>query len=185
MIHFDDLGFAHEYEIDGDVEYPGDGVWGNPVYRIEDDGERTLQRGGPIALVTPNSAEPWVLSAGFQFVAAIYGTPHPDKFCVVEQFAPPVMVSASRPLERLELDVRPVRIASNLEHALLLFGEWTGVKAYGREGRRWDSGPLFDDDLKIVSSRGDHIVCEGTLDPYKPGAARIILDARTGEVVSA
>jgi hypothetical protein len=73
--------------------------------------------------------------------------------------------------------VKPVPEAD----CLLLYG-FVDITALGQGGVVWRSGRLVLDDLAIVETSRDRIVCTGSIIPGVDGA-RVVLDASTGRIV--
>ncbi len=180
MVHWDDLGFATNYTVDDEIEYPGDGQWGMPIHELA--GGRSVPTPGPVAIIRPTEGEPWVLAAGFAGVAGLYGTPDPFRFCAFERFGRVVLVDIRNPSDQVELAIYPVRISASIDQGLLLVCDWQSVTAIGAEGIRWKSAELVSDDLHITRARGDRIDYRGN-NHSVVGAVTGSLDARTGEVV--
>jgi hypothetical protein len=111
MVFWDDLGFATNYAVDAQLEFPGDGAWDYPERRILRPGSDLI--GGPQALIRPRNAEPWLLVTGFTGLGAIYATADPDVLCVFEQFSRATFVNVRDPdVQTTPDDLYPVRIAS-------------------------------------------------------------------------
>jgi hypothetical protein len=181
MVFYDDLGFATNYTVDANLEYPGDGKWDYPERRVFKPGSDLV--GGPQALIRPTDADAWLLVTGFTGLGALYATPDPDLICVFEQFDRVVLVKVFDPSIQMALDgLYPVRIAGSVNQGLLLVGDWTDITAVGLDGVRWRSGRLVLDDLHITRSDGDRIYYRGE---NFDGSSELrgSLDARTGETV--
>jgi hypothetical protein len=181
MVFWDDLGFATDYRVEPEPEYPGDGEW---RYRdvfvgLHDD----LRSVGPQALIEPLSGEPWLLRAGFSGLGALYGHPNPSIICLFERYARVTLINTQDPGQQALIDEQPVSVASAVDEQLLLIGGWAHVTAYDSEGPKWTSAPLFDDDLHIRRTDNGRIVCRGHR-PESLAPVEVTLDARTGEVMS-
>ncbi|HEY1530527.1 MAG TPA: hypothetical protein VGF80_06910 [Galbitalea sp.] len=129
-----------------------------PIREIR--GESSLPTPAPVAIIRPSGAEPWVLSAGFNGVGGLYGTPSPDHLCVVALPDRVVWVEA-RTGNHIDLGLTPVRVAGNVDHGLLLIGDWHGITAIGADGIRWESAIPEVEDLHITRSDGDRIYYRG------------------------
>ena len=181
MVFWDDLGFATNYTVEADLEFPGDGGWDYPERRIVRPGRELI--GGPQALVRPVDAAPWLLVSGFTALGALYATSDPNVLCVFEQFGWVTFVDVRRPEnQRTWDDVYPVRIAAATDAGVLLVLDWAGITAIGADGVRWRQSDLAYD-IHVTRSDGDRIYYRGgNLDI---GAeVRGSLDARTGTVIN-
>jgi hypothetical protein len=180
VVFWDDLGFATNYTVDADPEYPGDGEWGLPVVEIGP--ARALPTPSPVAVIRPTDGESWVLSTAFAGLGGVYGTPRADVLCLVEQFHRVVLINVTRPVEQTEIDAHPVRIAASVDEGLLLVAGWAAITAVGPEGIRWRSADLVLDDLHITRSDGGRIYYRGESFDGS-GELRGSVDAHTGEVI--
>jgi hypothetical protein len=181
MVFWDDLGFATNYTVDADIQYPGDGEWMYPEHRVVKPGSDLI--GGPQALIHPALAEPWLLVTAFTGLGALYATADPEILCVFEQFERVVFVNVEEPSMQLALDdIYPVRIAASVDQGLLLVSDWSGITAIGVDGVRWRA-PNLTYDIHITRADGERIYFRGT-DPGESSETRGSLDARTGGVIS-
>jgi hypothetical protein len=181
MVYWDDLGFATNYSVDAELEFPSDGVWAFPERRIATPGSELI--GGPQALIRPVDADPWLLVTAFQGLGALYATGDPDVICVFEQFDRLVFVNVNDPGAQVLADVHPVRVAASVDEGLLLVCDLTGITAIAPDGIHWRSDRLVADDLHITRSDGARIYYRGV----GTGGTEVrgSLDARTGDVISA
>ena len=181
MVFYDDLGFATNYTVDAEIEYPGDGDWG--IEQINVDGMRGYLAAGPQALIRPKIREPWLLAADLPELGSLYGSSDPDAICLVSRFDRAVLIDTEKPSLQTTIHDYPVSVASVLDHGLLLIADYWAITAYDSWGLRWESKQLVADDLHIRRTDGDWIVCRGAgTNPAHP--LEITVDARTGEVIS-
>ena len=180
MVFWDDLGFATNYAVDADPEFPGDGQWDYPQQRIVAPGSELV--GGPQALISPRDASPWLLVTGFTGLGALYATADPDVLCVFEQFSRLTFVDARDPrIQTTQDDMYPVRIAAATGVGLFLVLDWDGITAIGNDGVRWRrTGLVYD--IHVTRSDGDRIYYRGG-NVHVAGDIRGSLDARTGEII--
>jgi hypothetical protein len=176
MVFWDDLGFATNYSVDAEPEYPGNGEWGFPEHRVLSPASDIL--GAPQALVRPGgNTGPWLLVTEFATLGALYATPDPDVICVFDQLRRLVFVNVQSPSQQTMAEgIAPVRMAASVDQGLLLVCEWAGITAFGSDGVRWRAPDLVAD-LHITRADGDRIYYRGA------GESRGWLDARTGEVL--
>ncbi|HET9803301.1 MAG TPA: hypothetical protein VFP96_08695 [Candidatus Acidoferrum sp.] len=178
-----DLTFPHSYEVKEVAEFPGTGVFREPVFRFPrggGDGNALWLR------VKASSGQSWVgvFSSGRYSsgaARAVLSTPNLHRMCVLS-YGNAYIVDAGHPetWERIELfpvlGVRPV-----VEHDLLLFFDFTGLEAYGTNGVAWKTPRLCWDDLKITNITANAV--EGTgYDPtnrMRP-EMRFAVDLKTG-----
>lgn len=181
MVFWDDLGFATNYAVDAEVEYPGDGDWAYSQRRIAKPGSDLV--GGPQAIIRPGRGEPWLLVTAFVGLGALYATADPSLLCVFEQFDRVVLVNTEDPSIQVAVDdVQPVRVAASVDQGLLLVCEWSGIVAVAANGVRWRAQALRVDDLKVTRADGDRIYYRG-VDPADASEVRGSLDAVTGELI--
>ncbi len=116
---------------------------------------------GLIVRVRPNGADPWLGTFAFGMFpigpVRVLTTPNPGVVCVVAK-GDGYLVTTTNPA-RWEtvrsvpvLDVRQVH-----SHDLLVFADFTGLIAYGKDGVMWDSGHIGADELKVVDVSSDEI----------------------------
>ncbi len=180
---FDDLGFAADYSVDTELEYPGDGNWGFPEFRVRANGSSF---GGPRAIIRPTGGEAWVLVSDLSDIGAIYATPNPRMLCLVDRFSTAITIDVDDPADQTVLDVaRPMSVAGAPDVELLFIGDDARVTAFGLHGLQWQSEALFDDDLRIRRTDNERVLCRGwnyTLSTTAP--IEVTLDAHTGEVIA-
>jgi hypothetical protein len=174
MVFWDDLGFRTNYEVEADLDYPGDDGWTHPIVLVGNE-----LGAGPIAEIIPSDEPTWLLSAELVGVVGLYGCPDPDRLCLVERGKRAVLVRAAAPHDQLELPITPTRISAVHDPSLLLITEVETVAAFAADGsRRWRSRPIAFD-LHILRTDNGRIVCRGFA---RDGATNVIatLDAETG-----
>jgi hypothetical protein len=145
--------------------------------------EFAVRDGAPVAVIRPHDGSPWVLSTKFDSVGALYATPDPDLICVLDRSQPPVMIDVREPSTHFSLPIEPVRVASAIDEQLLLFADWQTVTAWGSDGIRWTSEPIFEYDLHIRRTDNGRIVCTGS-NFAATERWEVTLDASTGGVIS-
>ncbi|HEY4268779.1 MAG TPA: hypothetical protein VGM94_11365 [Galbitalea sp.] len=178
MVYWDNLGFETAYTVDPEPEYPGDGDWRTPIVALFD------QASGPIALISPVTAESWLLSVSFADNGAIYGTPDPNRICVLDRYGYAISIDVRSPDDRVQMDNHPVRVGASVKHRLLLIAGWADLAAFGPDGSLvWRSEQLVPDDLKLRRTNGDVIVCRGADSSGTPGAVEVTVDTLTGRVI--
>jgi hypothetical protein len=161
--------------VEEDPEYPGNGDWGMPTFEVG-------AGGAPVAVIRPADGDPWLLSTKFDSVGTLYATPNPDLVCVMDRLREPAMVDVVDPAKQFSLDIAPVRAAAAIDEQLLLFADWQTVTAWGVDGIRWVSEPIFEYDLHIGRTDNGRIVCTGA--NYAATARwEVTLDAATGRVI--
>jgi hypothetical protein len=140
---------------------------------------------GPILAVTPARGEPWigVFHGGGYGVppaapAQVVGWPDEESICVVKT-GTGCIARADDPTKTYEIDAFPITdVLAIPERALVVFADFTGLVAYGRDGIAWRSGRLALDDLEIVRAEGDALHVAGFFGSVK--RAEFTVDLRTG-----
>lgn len=160
---FDDFTFPHNFEIEV-TELPGGGG-PTRVFYYPGASELGGSNGLMLKVTTPDRA-PWI----GVFARGRYGNPAlsdavitlpGDRFCVVCEGSG-YIVSAADPNEWQEVAIFPItdlRVVAS--HDLVVFADFTNLRAYGASGEVWNSGRLVWDDLKIVRIEPEHIVARG------------------------
>jgi hypothetical protein len=178
MVYWDDLGFATGYTVDAEPEYPADGDWGVPEVRLLKSFGSLL--GAPLAVIRPIDAEPWLLSASIAEWGALYGSPNPHEIYFLDRFLALIRADVRRPTEYLEIDTLPIHISASVQQGLLLVAGQFDLDAFDEDGLRWRSERLFLDDLQVVRTFRDRIVCSGS--SMAGPQVEVVLDAATGAV---
>ena len=158
-----DLVFPHSYEVEALPELPGSGRFDVPVLHFPPPKNRPDHNGLWLKMV-PAAGKSWIGVFAFLFdspksFSRVVSTPDPNSVCVISGSAGYV-VKVENP-EIWEKVVIPVLSVVPLpEHDLLIFADFIGLVAYGRNGLTWRSPRLCWDELKIVKVTNTTI--EGT-----------------------
>jgi hypothetical protein len=186
---FDDLGFRHNYAIEVDPEFPGNGQWDCKTIGIRADGEPTefldSRWGVPLVLrVAPDAGQGWVLSVsggnGLTRLRGIFATPRPDEFLAVVDGAG-LVVRADDPTSTHTLGVMVTQVVGAIEpEPVLLISRAVSVVAFDAGGVRWQSPRLCWDDLTIEGVEDNEVHCSGEFMPRAP----FVLDLRSGQRLS-
>ncbi len=140
--------------------------------------------------VVPSRRRRWVglFSRGVtghdSFMTGVLGWPDPRHVCVINEgtgyvvdVESPEDWEASRDL----LDLHPIRcLIAVPAYELVVFGDFTGLSAYGAAGLRWKTKRLGWDDLEIHRLEGDEIV-GGVWEAPTDTMREFRVDVRTGE----
>jgi hypothetical protein len=176
LVLWDDLGFATNYAVEIDPEYPGDGEWSEPRF-----GDADLPI---IGRISPDQEPTWLLSASTDDVVGLYGTPGPNVLCLFERFDQAVLINVRDPSSQFDTGVlAPLSVHAVVESGLLLVATEFDLTALGRDGIVWRSARLFTDDLRVRRTDNDRIVCRGW-NYWESAPTEITLDALTGEQIS-
>jgi hypothetical protein len=179
-----DWVFPHSYEAEGLPELPGTGTFDVPVLYFPVPQNRPEHNGLWLRMV-PATGKPWIGVFAFLFdsphnFSRVVSTPNADCVCVISGSAG-YIVKVEKP-EIWEKIVIPVLSVRSLpEHELLLFADFTGLAAYGRNGLAWRSPRLCWDELQILNVTPNTI--EGTgYDPTNSvsNESRFAVDIATG-----
>lgn len=183
---FDDLGFSHNYVVEVDPEFPGNGQWNCTTIGITADGEPTefldSRWGIPLVLrVAPDAAPDWVLSvsggSGLTRLRGIFATPRPDEFLAVVDGAG-LVVRADDPSHVHPLGVMVTQVFGAVEpNPVLLISRAVSVVAIDAGGVRWRSSRQCWDDLTIERIEGNEVHCSGEFMPRAP----FVLDLLSGQ----
>jgi hypothetical protein len=158
-----DLVFTHSYEVEGLPELPGSGSFDVPVLYFPPPKSRPDHNGLWLKVV-PATGKSWIGVFAFLFdspvrFSRVVSTPNPDRVCIISGSAG-YLVQVKNPEIWEEVVIPVLNVLSLPEHKLLVFSDFTGLAAYGRNGLSWSSPRLCWDDLKIVKVTHDTI--EGT-----------------------
>ena len=179
-----DLAFPHRYEVDLEVELPP--CPGNEkVFYFPEEPYRGGGGGGLLVRIVPDAGQPWIgLFAGGELgLDKVLSTPDENRVCVVSE-GTGYMVHADTPTrwERVQcspiLGIRPIP-----ERQLLVFADFCGLVAYGREGVAWAIRRLVWDDLKITEVTPEIIKGCG-YDPPQDRQVEFVVETETGLATS-
>lgn len=177
-----DLGFTTGYEIDVDPEFPADGQWDIPEFRI---GHRSSATS--TIRIRPAAATPWVVSFALEsrgrLVDGLYACPSPGQLLVATGGSA-YLIRVAEPGSVEELPIPPVlAVRRPAGTDLLLIGSFTRVAAIDDVGLRWVTGPLFTDDLEFVDGPPGQICVKGRNYWAANDQPRLVLEPDRGEVV--
>jgi hypothetical protein len=171
---FDDLGFDPAYECAVNPEFPGRGSWSIPTCSFNQDGTGVSDASGISALAgTPvvikvqpiAEADEWVgffESAGWGGDRAI-ATPNPNRVCVVSGGGGYV-VDVLDPGSSYLVPLLPVRGFVGLRDLdLVVLWSFTDAVGLNRSGVAWTSPRLGFDDLEVLGTDADGIVCRAAV----------------------
>lgn len=186
---FDDLGFPHDFELELEPEFPGDGDWSGPTRGFSTNGGSTAflesSWGAPtIVRIRPAGEPPWTASfpggsLGSSF-RGFFGVPSAHHVLVVMDGWGAIVDarSAEEPAEVVGHQLHQVvRVP---DEDIVLLGGMCEVTAVGHDGRLWRSPRLFYDELQIVRVEREQILCSG----YSMGTTEAIIDLRSGQKLS-
>jgi len=189
---FDDLGFANDFELELEPEFPGDGDWSDSTRGFSTDGGSGVflesRWGAPtIVRIRPARVPPWTASfpggSIGSSLSGFFGVPSADHLLVVaDGWGAIVDVrSPAAPAEILGHQVHQVhQVVRVPDEDIVLLSGLCDVTAVGRDGRLWRSPRLFLDELQIVRVEREQILCSG----YSMGTSEAIIDLRSGEKLS-
>jgi len=160
---------------------------GREVRRFYFPGASTVGGGdGLLVRVIPGQCEvdPWVGVFAWgglspKGATGVFTCPDPDHLCVVARGAGYV-VSAVDPSHHELLGVTPVMGVFPVAAAeLIIFADYLGLTAYGRDGRAWRTARLSWDGLQVVEISGEWILGKGWSAPENRHVD-FAVDLRTG-----
>ena len=182
-----DLSFPHDYEIGILKAAPNEDEHSRtPRYDllIEDCYEHKTGY-----LVIPNESLPWigVVSPGAfpscSYLNAIYSCPNPNQFCVVHNGLA-LIIKSGGPGRRMRVPCTPVlEVKVLIENQLLLFTDYTGVVAWGKDGLAWLTRPLGFNGVKLAYSDKDYIYGTSFNADHSRPSTPFQIHLRTGEVI--
>lgn len=128
------------------------------LHRVYPADVEEVERGALEVLVTPQIGERFLATCALGFAAAtlptgLWSCPHPDWLCAVAGgYA--YLIDATNPDAWEQVEYRPVvEVRPLLEQQLLLFSSFHTLVAYGPEGRRWKTGRLTSEGLRLGEVR--------------------------------
>lgn len=137
------------------------------------------------ALIEPEGQNPWVGSfagnATFQGISGLFGTPHPDRLCVLDR-GTTFLVNVADPTDTTVLQLAgPVRAVEQLvdQNLLLLVTPWV-IAALGPDGLIWTTERLAIEGIRVHDVAGD--LLHGVADPDDEEPRAFVLDLHTGRV---
>jgi hypothetical protein len=176
------------YDTEEQPPYPPDGDWRVPVFYFDREHVSSTARdsrwgAGFVVRLTVNG-ESWVgyFSAGPGGLDGLFATPDPHRVCcVVNGFA--YVVDVTDPIAGSDIAQVPTLAVTAIPEAdRLLLVSFTDVTALGPRGIAWRTNRLVLDDLAVVETSRERIVCTGWIIPGVE-ATRVVLDAETGAVL--
>ena len=158
-----DLVFPHSYEVEGLPELPGSGKFDVPVLYFPPPKNRPDHNGLWLKMV-PATGKSWIGVFKFLFdsprsFSRIVSTPDPNRVCIISGSAG-YLVKVENPEIWEEVVIPVLSVLPLPAHDLIIFSDFTGLAAYGRNGLSWRSPRLCWDELRIVKVTGNTI--EGT-----------------------
>ena len=177
-----DFAFPHDYVVEEFGELPGTGTLKVPLIYFPLPKGRP-EHNGEWLKVTAKSGKTWVgvFAFGPGSRTAVISTPESNTVCVISKGGG-YLVNAHSPELWEEVHACPVIDFRLLPgHQLLVFSDFTGLAAYGRNGLVWRSPRVCWDDLKITKVTSETV--EGT--GYDPTNSfkqemRFSVDVKTG-----
>ncbi|HEV2399093.1 MAG TPA: hypothetical protein VGS27_19260 [Candidatus Sulfotelmatobacter sp.] len=148
-----DFVFAHSYETEGIPELPGTGTFGIPILYFPTPSHRP-EHNGTWLKITPSTGNSWIGVFKFLFespdrFSRVLSTPDPNRVCVVSGSAG-YIVKVDEPEIWEEIVIPVLGVQPLSKHKLLIFSDFTGLAAYGRNGLVWKSKQLCWDELRIL-----------------------------------
>jgi len=186
---FDPHGFAPGYDVEAEPEFPADGVWTEPLYCYDHDGQVVPQPatrwGAPFVIrVAPERGDAWVgmFAAGdLGGEAGAHACPRRDQLCIVVN-GRAYLVGVDAPANgATPLELSVTQIVANAEPHLLLFVNFSSITALGPTGIAWQTGRIALDGLRVDRIADGHVCLRA--DNLEGGIDHIILDVATGEQV--
>ena len=173
------------YDFEEHPAFPPDGNWRAPTFRFDRDGVSTVPRESQSVIVRLTIDDyRWVgmFADGLWGLDGVFVTPDPRRVCCVAVgFA--YVVDVADPAAGAELAHTDTKAVTPVPEAdRLLLSGFVDITALGQGGVVWRSGRLVLDDLAIVQTSPDQIVCTGSIIPGDE-VARVVLDAETGQIV--
>lgn len=173
------------YEMEEHPAFPPDGNWRAPTFSFDQGDVSTVPRESQALIVRVKIDDrSWVgmFAEGPWGLDGVFATPDPGRLCCVARGSGYV-VNVADPAAGAEFahaattTVTPVPAADRL-----LLSGFSDIAALGQGGVVWRSGRLVLDDLEIVETSRDRIVCTGSIIPDVE-EARVVLDAGTGQIL--
>lgn len=175
------LELPHEYFVTPDVELSS---------RADDrlfefsPGDGAAVRTSCLVGVMPESASGWTGRFAGDYdeppaISAVVSSPHPRKVFVVCS-GRGYLVDADRPKRFGLVACFPIcSIRTMGRIGQVVFGNFTDIVAYGRNGVLWQTTGLVSDDLNIVAVNDEMLTVDG-LDAATGQRMRLSVDVRTG-----
>lgn len=170
-------------------EYPGDGVWGCPVFGFGPEGAAAelyeSRWGPPLVLAVLSGDSRWVGSfaaGGLGGLTGAFACPHERRLLAVSD-GTGYLADIDRPEAGVSVvPTMPIRqVVAVAGEPLIVVASFSDLTGLGRDGIAWRSRRLCVGDLVIHSASREAIVCEGD---NIGGDATIIVDPHTGRYLS-
>lgn len=180
---FESFDFRAGYTVEFDPEFPGDGVWREPVFSFDSEGSATgsLEGRGFVIRVAIESGQSWVgtFAGGLGGVTGVFACPSPKHLCLVVD-GQAYLVQADTPAEAAVLADMVWQVIP-VGSELLLVVSPIDMVAISSAGILWRSERLTLDDLHVVEATPQVIMCTGFSLRGEP--ENLTLDASTGTLV--
>lgn len=179
--------FQPAFAIEENPEYPGSGVWGDPLFCFDRTGAVVAEPDstwGPLLVlgVSPsNGSGDWVgmfPSGGGGGVTEIRACPSPFNLAVLST-GEAHLVDVGSPGSGASVVQHSVTQVVAVGADLMLLTSYSDIVAIGVDGVAWKSPRLALDDLVVTNATADYIACSGIT--FAGDNSYIEVDTRTGE----
>jgi len=173
------------YEVEEHPAFPPDGKWRAPTFSFDQGDVSTVPRESQALIIrVKTDHHRWVgmFAEGPWGLDGVFVTPDPGRLCCVAGGSAYV-VDVADPAAGAEFAHAATTTVTPVPEAdRLLLSGFVDITALGQGGVVWRSGRLVLDDLAIVETSRDRIVCTGSIIPDVE-ESRVVLDAGTGQIL--
>jgi len=189
-VDLDDQGFNPSYTVEANPEFPGNGVWSDPVFHLHRDqvcgGSEDFRStwGEPLVVrVTDANGAKWIAmveSGGMHSFRGLLAGPG-DHSLVIANGGAAYVIDTRNPHNDRSISTMPVvNVSAIRELGYLLLSGYTDLTAVDEDGVVWRTDRIVLDDLSVVEATASSITVSGST--IEGGSCQLTIDPQTGLV---
>ena len=159
------LDFEHNY-IAREVEDYDPPAAAAPIYEFRDASAPLLSTSWLALLISPTDAPEWIGRFAIWYnvppaINGVYSTPDPDRICVVGA-GQAYIIDVRKPNNFARVRCFPINsVAQSPATSRLVFADFTDLEAWDANDMVWESGRVALDELEIIGTSGQQLLCRG------------------------